>query len=91
MKNRNGKGTKIWNSRIATYRLFAKRNKGFLPEVLVQAARLYPGIEWTRAHVHYWLNPVEASGGEPTFGNGTILLQACEAAKIAMELKKAGA
>lgn len=88
MKNRNGKGTKIWTAKIAPYRAFARRNKGFLPEVLTQAARLHPGIEWTRAHVHYWLNPSEGNAGEPSFGNGTILLQACEAARIAMEIAK---
>ena len=90
MKNRNGKGTKIWTARISPYRQFARRNKGFLPEVLAQAGRMYPGIEWTRAHVHYWLSPSDGNPGEPNFGNGTILLQACEAAKVAMELRKAG-
>ena len=90
MKNRNGKGTKIWTTKIAPYRAFARRNKGFLPEVLAQAGRMFPGIEWTRAHVHYWLSPSDGNPGEPNFGNGTILLQACEAAKVAMELRKAG-
>lgn len=91
MKNRNGKGTKLWNAQIAPYRSFAKRNPGFLPQVLRSAERMYPGLEWTRAHVHYWLNPKDGNAGEPNYGNGTMLLKVCEAAKIATELSKAGA
>ena len=86
MKNSKAKGTKIWIAKIAPYRKFARMHKGFMPEVLRQAERLHPGIEWSRAHVHYWLNPKEGNAGEPNFGNGTILLQACAAAKVATEL-----
>lgn len=91
MKNRNSIGTKIWNAQVAQFRNFAKKHKGFLPEVLKMAKQMHPEIEWTRAHVHYWLNPTKGKAGEPNYGNGTILLRVCQAATISMELAKAGA